>query len=417
MKPTRCFEYRNDTLFCEDLSLQEISTRFATPCYVYSRKSLLENLEKLQQAFPDEYCRICYAVKANSNLAILELLASRGTGFDIVSAGELYRLRRLGVSGSRIIFSGVGKRIDEIDWAIQTRVFSLGVESIEELEMIAGRVNALKSGIAVSLRLNLDVEAETHPGISTGAKKHKFGLDTELLPQALSVLRENPLVRLKGIGAHIGSQIMEPHPFILAFDRLRESADELGKSGFEIEFLDIGGGFGIPYQPEASPFRISELASYIAENRDGRQILMEPGRFIVGPSGALVSQVTLTKSTGGKKFMVIDAGMNDLMRPALYQAEHQILPVEGPNRPASIVDVVGPICESTDRFSESTQLPAMEDGELVAIMDAGAYGSVLASNYNSRGRAAEVMVDADRHYLVRERESFEDLVRGESLLP
>ncbi len=415
MKPTRCFEYVDNKLSCEGISVSEIAERFGTPCYIYSRKAILHNLRLLQDAFPGDYASICYAVKANSNLSILELLASEGTGFDIVSSGELYRLRKIGVSGSRIIFSGVGKRIDEIDWAIKTKVFSLGVESVEELEMIAGRTQALANAAAVSLRLNLDVEAETHPGISTGRKKHKFGLDTELLHAALAIFRNNPLVRLKGIGAHIGSQIMESSPYLLAFDRLLEWAEELSASGFETEFLDIGGGFGIPYNNDAESFRLNEVAEYIAENRGSRRVVLEPGRFIVGPAGALASRITLTKSTGNRRFLVLDAGMNDLMRPALYQAGHQILPVEETGRVTSPVDVVGPICESTDRFAENISLPDSKIGDLVAIMDAGAYGSVLSSNYNSRTRPAEVLVDGDSVKLIRARENYEDLVNAEMI--
>jgi diaminopimelate decarboxylase len=415
VKPTRCFEYTDNKLFCEGVSLSSVAERFGTPAYIYSREAICRNLQLLTDSFPAEYADICYAVKANSNLSILELLASRGIGFDIVSGGELYRLRRLGVSGSRIIFSGVGKRIDEIDWAITSGLFSLGVESLEELKMIAGRAEFLQSAVVVSLRLNLDVEAETHPGISTGKKEHKFGLDKDFLPEASIFLKNHPLLRLKGIGSHIGSQIMDPAPYITAFDRLLACASDLKSSGFDIEFLDIGGGFGIPYDNSTEPFRLAEFAEYVAENRGPYRILLEPGRFIVGSAGVLVSRVTLTKTTGGRKFLVLDAGMNDLMRPALYQAKHQIIPERITSRRSVTTDIVGPICETTDRFAENISIPELNEGDLVAIMDAGAYGSVLTSNYNTRGRPAEIMVSENEMRLIRKRETYKKQISDEIL--
>jgi len=413
VKPTRYFEYRDNDLHCEGVSLASIAEAFGTPCYVYSSRSIRRNLEILRKAFPPEFANICFAVKANSNLSILELLAVQGTGFDIVSAGELYRLRRLGVHGSRVIFSGVGKRIDEIDWAIKSRVFSLGVESIEELKMIAARTEALRIGAAVSLRLNLDIEADTHPGISTGRKMHKFGLDSDFLPEATGIIREHPLLRLRGVGSHIGSQILDPAPYIKVFDRLRECATALDRSGFSVEFLDIGGGFGIPYDEHTEPFKLQELADHITGHRGGYRVVLEPGRFIVGSAGALLGRVILSKVTGGRTFVILDAGMNDLMRPALYQARHQILPVKKTSRPILPADIVGPICETTDRFAERVELPAPEDGDLLALMEAGAYGSVLASNYNARSRPAEILVDGSEPKLIRKRESLDDLVRHE----
>ncbi len=325
------------------------------------------------------------------------------------------RLRRLGVSGSRIIFSGVGKRIDEIDWAIRTNVFSLGVESLEELKTIAERAETLRSAVVISLRLNLDVNAATHPGISTGRKEHKFGLDADFLPEAARFIKEHPLVRLKGIGSHIGSQILDAAPYITAFDRLLACAADLKLSGFNIEFLDIGGGFGIPYDDKTEPFRLAEFSEYVAEKRGPYRIVLEPGRFIVGSAGAIISRVILTKTTGSRKFLVLDAGMNDLMRPALYQAKHQILPEQNSSRETVSVDIVGPICESTDRFAEKITFPALRDGDLVAIMEAGAYGSVLSSNYNTRSRPAEIMVSGNETKLIRKRESYDDQLRNEIL--
>ncbi len=415
MKPNRCLKYVDTQLFCEGVSISSLAEQFGTPFYIYSREAVCRNLAILKDSFPAEYANICFAVKANSNLSILELLASKGLGFDIVSAGELYRLRRLGVSGSRIIFSGVGKRQDEIDWAIRTNVFSLGVESLEELKMIAERAETLRSAVVVSLRLNLDVDAATHPGISTGRKEHKFGLDDDFLPEASLFIKNHPLVRLKGIGAHIGSQIMDATPYITTFDRLLACASDLKLSGFNIEFLDIGGGFGIPYDDSTEPFRLDEFSAYVAEKRGPYRIVMEPGRFIVGSAGALVSRVILTKTTGNRKFLVLDAGMNDLMRPALYQARHQILPESNSSRETVTVDIVGPICESTDRFAENLTIPALGNGDLVAIMEAGAYGSVLSSNYNTRSRPAEIMVSGEETKLIRKRESYDDQIRNEIL--
>jgi len=415
VKPRRSLEYVNERLYCEGVPISAVAEEFGTPCYLYSRSALCRNLDTLLEAFPPEWADICYAVKANSNLTILELLASRGLGFDIVSAGELFRLRRIGVPGSRIIFSGVGKTIEEIDWAIKARVFSLGVESLEELKMIAARAWALRCAVVVSLRLNLDIEAETHPGISTGTKKHKFGLDSDFIPDAARIIKDNPLLRLKGIGSHIGSQIMDPGPYIKAFDRLRDLAFDLDGQGFSIEFLDIGGGFGIPYDDQAEPFQLNDLSVHLAGNRGPYRIVLEPGRFIVGPAGALLSRVTLTKTTGGRRFMVLDAGMNDLMRPALYQARHRLLPEIRNSREMLITDVVGPICETTDRFAEHLEMPALADGELVALLEAGAYGSVLSSNYNSRPRPAEVLVSGNEMKLIRKKESMESLLEGELL--
>ena len=257
----------DNRLFCEGVSISSLAEQFGTPSYIYSREAVCRNLAILRDSFPAEYADIYFAVKANSNLSILELLASKGLGFDIVSGGELYRLRRLGVSGSRIIFSGVGKRIDEIDWAIRTNVFSLGVESLEELKTIAERAETLRSAVVISIRLNLDVNAVTHPGISTGRKEHKFGLDADFLPEASRFIKNHPLVRLKGIGSHIGSQIMDAAPYITAFDRLLACAADLKLSGFNIEFLDIGGGFGIPYDYNTEPFKLEEFSEYVAENR------------------------------------------------------------------------------------------------------------------------------------------------------
>ena len=409
MKPISCLQYVDGKLFCEDIPVSKIADQFGTPCYLYSKKAVSRNMDTLLAAFPPEYADICYAVKANSTLSILELISSRGLGFDIVSAGELYRLRRIGVSGSRIIFSGVGKTIDEIDWAIKAHIFSLGVESLEELAMIGERAEAARCSVVVSLRLNLDIEADTHPGISTGTRKHKFGLDVDLLPKALEIIRANPLLRLKGIGSHIGSQIMDPEPYIKSFRALLETAEGLEQSGFPLEFLDIGGGFGIPYDDQSEPFRLDRLSRFLAENRGPYRIVLEPGRFIVGPAGSLLSKVILTKTTGGRKFIVIDAGMNDMMRPALYQSRHRILPETEPAGRLIKADLVGPICESTDRFAEDIELPPLDDGSLVALADSGAYGSVLASNYNSRGRPPEIKVDGSRATLIRKRETWEDL--------
>lgn len=389
--------------------MSEIAGRFGTPCYLYSREAVNRNLDTLLAAFSPDYADICYAVKANSNLSILELISARGLGFDIVSAGELYRLRRIGVPGSRIIFSGVGKTIGEIDWAIRARVFSLGIESLEELGMVSRRAEAARCSVVISLRLNLDIEADTHPGISTGTKKHKFGLDIDLLPEALEIIRGNPLLRLKGIGSHIGSQIMDAEPYTASFTALLDTAEGLKESGFPLEFLDIGGGFGIPYDDQAEPFRLDRLSRFLADNRGPYRIVLEPGRFIVGPAGSLLSRVILTKTTGGRKFIVIDAGMNDMMRPALYQSRHRILPETEPGGRLIKADLVGPICESTDRFAEDVALPPLEDGSLVALADSGAYGSVLSSNYNTRTRPAEVMVDGSRATLIRKRETWEDL--------
>lgn len=413
MKPIRCLEYVNGKLHCEGVPLGRIAESFGTPCYVYSKQAITSNLDALLKAFPPDYAEICYAVKANSNLTILDILGSRGVGFDIVSGGELFRLRKIGIPASRIIFSGVGKTVAEIDWAIKAGVFSIGVESLEELRIISERATALRSSAVISLRLNLDIEAETHPGIATGGRKHKFGLDSDLLAEAVLILKKNPLLKLKGIGAHIGSQIMDANPYIRSFEALKKCAASLEAGHLDVEFLDIGGGFGIPYQDGIEPFPLSELASQLAARRGPYRIVLEPGRYIVGPAGVLISKVTLSKKTGGRKFIVLDAGMNDLIRPALYQARHQFLPEREGMGKIETADVVGPICETTDRFAEKLDLPPLADGELTALLEAGAYGSVLSSNYNTRPRPAEILVDGTDMRLVRKRETLEGLVEDE----
>ncbi len=410
MHPARPFEYRQGILHCEDVSLVAVASQVQTPCYVYSGTAVRRNYRALEERFRPLEATVCYAVKANSNLSLLRLLKDEGSCFDIVSGGELYRLRRLGVEPRRILFSGVGKTRDELETAVSLGIFAVVVESVEELELLADIAAA--QPVDVSLRLNPEVDAKTHPYISTGLRQQKFGIDMDQLPDSLAVFRRSPGLRLVGIGAHIGSQILEVAPYVEAFLRVREAALSLRRETPSLRYLDLGGGFGIPYRGEA-PFDLGELSSRLAEVRGDFRLILEPGRFIVGPAGVLLTRVIRHKTNHGKHFVVVDGAMNDLLRPALYGAYHEILPVRRAE-PSLSADVVGPVCESADFLGRDRLLPKPEPGDLLAVMDAGAYGFVASSNYNSRPRAAEVLVEGTEFRTVRRRETWEELVATEA---
>lgn len=409
MSLSRPFEFRAGVLTCEAVPLPDIADAVGTPCYVYSRRAVLDNYRRLVRAFKPLDARIFYAVKANANLSLLRLLADEGSGFDIVSGGELYRLNRLGVDPGRIIFSGVGKTERELDAAVAQGIFAIVLESAEELELLvevaAGRP------AAVSVRVNPDVDAGAHPYISTGLRGHKFGIDPAQLPDLLGRLRDHPEVHLVGVGAHIGSQILELEPYAEAFRKIRELADRVRPDWPDLTWLDVGGGFGIPYRGEA-PFDLEGLSARLADLRGGYRLVLEPGRCIVGPAGLLLTRVIRSKTNHGKDFLVVDGAMNDLVRPALYGSWHEILPVRQGD-PEITADVVGPVCESADFLGRDRSLPRLAAGECLAVMDAGAYGFAAASNYNARPRAAEVLVDGSEFKVVRRRETLEDLLRGE----
>ena len=408
----KVFNYRARNMFCEDVPLVEIVERVGTPCYVYSSAQIRENYRRLTDAFADVDPLICYSVKANSNLAILHLLQQESCGFDVVSGGELFRTQAVGADPRKVVFSGVGKTPQEMEMAVEGEILSLNLESIQELEQLIDLTRQRGLQARIGLRINPDIDAETHPYIATGLRDHKFGIDTDQIERTLNLLDTAPQIQLNGLGFHIGSQILDVQPFIDAFVKLKSWADKLGERGLEIQHLDLGGGFGIPYQGEITP-DLERYATFLTKARDGYQILMEPGRAIVGDAGILLTGVLYQKSSHGKRFLVVDAGMNDLLRPTLYQAYHEVLPIQEKERWMT-ADVVGPICESGDFFAHDRHVPDSSPGECLAIMNAGAYGFVLASNYNSRGRSAEVLVGGDQWEVVRKRETFEDLIRGEA---
>jgi len=409
MLPCRPFEERASSLYCEEIELAQIAEAVGTPCYVYSRQSIVENFRILRDAFRLIDPKICYAVKANSNLAVLRLLKEAGSSFDIVSGGELHRLLQIGVLPENIIYSGVGKTPTELETAVSQGIFALGVESVSELEELARIASGRR--VRVSLRVNPDVDVDTHPHISTGLRRHKFGIDPEDIDAVRMILGRHPNLELIGVGSHIGSQILSPEPFIAAAEKVRESALQLRQEGHPVTHLDLGGGFGIPYRGE-SPLDLREIARGLERIQGDFRLIMEPGRFIVGPAGALLTRVLYRKNNHGREFVIVDAGMNDLIRPVLYNAHHEVRSAH--SIPESIVaDLVGPVCETADFFARERSLPAFQPGDLAVLMDAGAYGFVAASNYNSRPRPAEVLVEGSSFRIVRRRESYADLIAQE----
>jgi diaminopimelate decarboxylase len=412
------FTYRNGRLYAEDIPLSEIARQFGTPCYVYSGKAIEEAWGDFDQAFGQYPHLICYAVKANSNLAVLNLLARLGSGFDIVSVGELERVLRAGGDPARVVFAGVGKRIDEMQRALETGIRCFNIESAAELQ----RLNqvAAKMGLSapVSIRVNPDVDAKTHPYISTGLSQNKFGI---AMHDALDIYIQAARmehIEIRGVSCHIGSQLTSMEPLLNALDRLLGLVDTLEHKGIGIEHLDIGGGLGIRYRDETPPSPRAYVQAIIARLQDRPyEIVVEPGRAIVGNSGVLLTQIEYLKHTGRREFAIVDAAMNDLLRPALYNSWQDIVPVEprSTDKPR-VYDVVGPICESGDFLGRERML-CVEAGDLLAIRSAGAYGSSMSSTYNSRPRAAEVMIVGDQAYLIRERDSVHDLMAGEAIPP
>ena len=412
------FEYRQGKLHCEDVSIETLAETYGTPLFVYSRATLERHWHAFDQALADYDHLVCYAIKANSSLAVLNVLARLGSGFDIVSGGELQRVLQAGGEAKRIVFSGVGKQAGEIEAALAADILCFNVESEQELDRINEIASAMGKTARVSFRVNPDVDAKTHPYISTGLKDNKFGI---AFTDAESVyLKAAKLANIEVIGmdCHIGSQLTEMSPYIDAFDRLLELIEGLRAQGIDIHHLDLGGGLGIRYRDEAPPLP-AEWASALAgrlKNFAGT-IVIEPGRAIAGNAGILVSQVNYLKHGADKNFAVIDAAMNDLIRPSLYGAWQEIIRVEADSdADEKVYDVVGAICESSDFLGKDRAL-RLRQNDLLAIRSCGAYAFGMSSNYNSRARAAEIMVDGDQHYCVREREQFSDLIRGESLLP
>lgn len=431
------FHYRDGHLYCEDVDLTRVATEFGTPTYVYSAGTILDHYTRLDAALASIDHLICYAVKANSNRAILNLLLRAGSGFDIVSGGELFRVLAAGPAGAgaRCTFAGVGKSGDEIEYALEQGVYSFNIESEAELEAIERIADAKKKRAPIALRVNPDVDPHTHQYISTGSQENKFGIALDKVRSVYERAAAMSHIEIVGVQMHIGSQITEPKPFASAIEKVAPLVRDL-KSKYAIKFFSIGGGMGIIYQralesgsekwwydhgpvSAESAFSVRDYAEAILPPLCdlGLRILVEPGRFLIGNAGVLVTRVRYLKQTASKRFAIVDAGMNDLIRPALYQSYHEIVPVEETKnqreRKMSKIDIVGPVCESGDFFALDREMPELREGDLLAIMSAGAYGFVMASNYNSRPLPAEALVCGDKFALIRKRQTWNDLVRGE----
>ena len=412
------FEYRNGQLCCEEVALTRIAEEFGTPTYVYSRDALERAYLAYADALKGQKSLVCYAVKANSNLAVLNVLARLGAGFDIVSVGELERVLRAGGDASKIVFSGVGKQPHEIRRALEVGIRCFNIESEAELERVNEVAGAEGKIAAISFRVNPDVDAGTHPYISTGLKENKFGIDIDDAVRIYGRAAQMDSVKVVGMDCHIGSQLTEVAPFLDALDRVLMLVDKLAENGIQIEHLDLGGGLGVCYTDETPPTP-QEYIGQVLEKMAGRELelIFEPGRSIAANAGVMLTRVEFLKPTGEKNFAIIDGAMNDLIRPSLYSAYQEIVPVMlRETGEAKQWDLVGPVCETGDFLGKDRELN-LETGDLLAVCSAGAYGFVMASNYNSRGRPAEVMVDDNQHFLIRQRETLNDLVKGEHLLP
>jgi diaminopimelate decarboxylase len=412
------FEYRQGELYCEQVPVSQIAKQVGTPCYIYSHATLTRHIEAYDSAFKNIPHLIAFAMKANSNLAILRLMAKEGTGVDIVSGGELFRALKAGVPASKIVFAGVGKNADEIRDALRAGILMFNVESSAEMHAINDVAASVGKIAPVALRINPDIDPKTHPYISTGLKKSKFGIAADRALEEFRVASTLQHIHVVGVHAHIGSQLTDVTPFVESLKKVLTLVNTLKGRGIEIRYLNIGGGLGITYSDEKPPLP-HELADAISPLVQGLNLtlVMEPGRVIVGNAGILVTKALYDKIGESKRFVIVDAAMNDLIRPSLYSAYHDIRPVSEAllHRPKHLVDVVGPVCESGDFLAKDRSLPEVKPGDLLAVMSAGAYGFVMASNYNSRPRVPEVLVRDSEVHVIRERESYDDLVRGERI--
>jgi diaminopimelate decarboxylase len=408
------FEYRDGTLFAEDVSVTNLAREYGTPLYVYSAATFTRHFKAFDSAFDGLDHLTCYSVKANSNLSVLKLLAGLGAGMDIVSGGELFRALKAGVSPDKIVYSGVGKRAAEIREALDAGILMFNVESVAELLRINEVARSVGKVARVSFRINPDVDPQTHPYISTGMKKNKFGLDIEHSLKAYAMCADLENIEPIGMDCHIGSQLTSIEPFKEALQKLLDFYGKLKDMGIDIKYLDLGGGLGITYDEETPPHP-TEFGQALKEMLADvpLKVILEPGRVIAGNSGILVTEVVYTKSNPSRNFLIVDAAMNDLVRPSLYGSYHRIAEVEPKEREALLYDVVGPICESGDFLARERDLPAVEQGELLAVFSAGAYGFTMSSNYNSRPRACELMVDGEKVTVARKRETYEDLIDKE----
>lgn len=412
------FDYKNGVLNCEEVSLEAIAHEVGTPSFVYSQRTLERHFRAFSAPLLGHDHLVCYAVKACSNIAILRLFAEMGGGFDIVSAGELYRVIQAGGDPGKVVFSGVGKTANEVAYALDQGILSFNVESVPELfeiDRIAGERGLVAP---VALRINPDVDAETHPYTATGLKKNKFGISVDQARQLLGRAKSLRNIQIVGIDSHIGSQLTKIGPFVDALTRLLEFVDEVIAMGFEVHHLDVGGGLGITYKDETPPHPREYIAALLDQIGDRKlKLIFEPGRVIVGNAAVLLTRVIYAKQSETKNFLIVDAAMNDAIRPALYGAYHDLIPVQQSDAPRQVVDVVGPICESGDFLGRDRELPQMDAGSLLAMMSAGAYSFAMASNYNTRPRAAEVLVNGAAFSVIRRRETLDDLLRGETLAP
>ncbi|MCB0219716.1 MAG: diaminopimelate decarboxylase [Chrysiogenetes bacterium] len=411
------FTYINGELCCEEVPLSKIAESADTPFYVYSKAKLLDSFESFNNAFGEVPHKVCFSTKANGNLAVLHTLVSAGAGLDIVSGGELYRGLKAGADPKKVVYSGVGKRRSEIEYALKTGIMMFNVESQAELDVIDEVAGRLNTKAPIALRVNPDVDPKTHPYISTGLKTAKFGIPMDEAVDEYKRAMGLKHIEVVGVDCHIGSQLTTIEPFVEAIRRLRPLIEELKSIGAPIKYLDLGGGLGIRYNEENPP-SMEEYAKAVIDNTKdlGLELVFEPGRSIAGNAGALITRALYNKTNEDKKFTIVDAAMNDLIRPMLYKSYHNIVPVTEPtSSERAVVDLVGPICETGDCFGGERELPLIDRGELVAILSAGAYGYTMASNYNARPRPAEVMVSGGRYEIVRKRETYEDLLRGESI--
>lgn len=431
------FHYKGGELFCENVPVAKIAEKVGSPVYVYSQNHFTDRLKDVQEAFADADPMVCYSIKANSNLGILRAMALAGSGFDAVSRGEIYRAIRAGAKPEKIVFAGVGKREDEIDYALEQGIAMFNVESEAELAAISRVAESQKVEAPIALRLNPDVDPKTHKYISTGKRENKFGIDLERAEKCLKAIKEHGNLKLIGLHIHIGSQITKDDRHSEAIEKISAFVKKVKDDGFPLETLNIGGGFGISYRPgEGLP--VNDFAAKMLPKIKelGLRMLSEPGRFIAGNGGVMVTEVVYNKPSGDKNFLIVDGAMNDLLRPSIYEAYHLVWPVahedmrdggaladDSPILEAEkaddlrTCDVVGPICESGDYFALDRKLPKMKSGELLAVFSAGAYGFTMAGNYNTRGRPPEVIVDGNQWWVARQRETVEDLIRGERLTP
>ena len=424
------FHYENGSLQCEGVNLYNLADQYGTPLYVYSKATILDHYRRLSDGMGELDCEVCYATKANSNLAVLNLLAEEGAGFDIVSGGELFRIEKAGGDPAKCTFAGVGKTRAEIELGLEKGIYSFNVESEAEVALINVIAGEMGKKAPVAFRVNPNVDAKTHKYISTGKSENKFGVDFSVIREAYERAAALPNIEVRGLQMHIGSQLTSSNPFVEAVEKVAPLVEEL-KEKYGIEFFSIGGGIGIVYEDtlasgdsawwdkrDEKPLTIEEYSARLVPLLKplGLKIIMEPGRFMVGNAGVLLTEVLYEKRGSAKTFQIIDAAMNDLIRPALYEGHHDIVPVREPvDGTTEAVDIVGPVCESGDFFAQNRELPPLDSGDRIALLSAGAYGFVMASNYNTRPMPAEILVDGNVAHVIRERQSLDDLIAGEMI--